>query len=76
MSLKTEWTYLGKHKLSSWHYHYIREVIEPKFMEVFFINGDKNPADLLTKNLGSVKCLLFCPEYDLHFPKLDAYVHR
>ena len=40
-------------------YHYIREVIEQKLAEVFFINGDKNPADLLTKNLGSIKFLLF-----------------
>ena len=37
------------------HYHYIREVVERKFAEIFFINGYKNPADLLTKNLGSVK---------------------
>jgi hypothetical protein len=57
-------------------YHYIREVIKQKFAEVFFIDGDKNPADLLTKNLGSVKFLLFCPEYGHHFPKLDAYSHR
>ena len=40
-------------------FHYIREVIERKLMEVFFIDGDKNPADLLTKNLDSVKFLQF-----------------
>jgi hypothetical protein len=51
------------------HYHYIREVIERKIAEVFFIDGDKNPADLLTKNLGSVKFLLFHQEYRLHFSK-------
>ena len=51
------------------HYHYIREVIERKLMEVFFIDGDKNPADLLTKNLGSVKFLQFHPEYGLRFFK-------
>jgi hypothetical protein len=50
-------------------YHYIREVIERKFVELFFIEGEKNPADLLTKNLGSVKFLLFRPEYGLHFSK-------
>ena len=50
-------------------YHYIREVIERKLAEVFFIDGDKNPADLLTKNLGSVKFLLFRPEYGLRFFK-------
>lgn len=40
-------------------YHYIREVIELKLVEVSFIDGDKNPADLLTKNLGSVKIVSF-----------------
>ena len=30
-------------------YHYIREVVERKFAEIFFINGDKNPADLLVE---------------------------
>ena len=48
-------------------FHYIREVIERKLAEVFFIDGDKNPADLLTKNLGSVKFLQFRPEYGLRF---------
>ena len=50
-------------------YHYIRQVVEQKLAEIFFIDGDKNPADLLTKNLGSVKFLLFRPEYGLHFIK-------
>ena len=50
-------------------YHYIREVIERKLAELFFIDGDKNPADLLTKNLGSVKFLTFRPEYGLRFFK-------
>ena len=48
-------------------FHYIQEVIERKLAEVFFIDGDKNPADLLTKNLGSVKFLQFQPEYGLCF---------
>ena len=48
-------------------FHYIREVIEHKFAEVFFIDGDKNLADLLTKNLGSVKFLQFQPHYGLCF---------
>ena len=51
------------------HYHYIREVNERKLAEVFFIDRDKNPADLLTKNLGSVKFLQFRLEYGLHFFK-------
>jgi hypothetical protein len=56
-------------------YHYIREVVERKLAEVFFIDGDKNPADLLTKNLGSVKFLLFRPEYGLEFLQRDANAH-
>ena len=50
-------------------FHYIREVIERKLVEVFFIDRDKNPADLLTKNLGSPKFLLFRPEYGPSFFK-------
>ena len=49
--------------------HYIREVVERQLADVFFIDGDKNPADLLTKNLGSVKFLLFWPDYGLRFFK-------
>ena len=48
-------------------YHYIREVKERKLVDVYFIDGDKNPADLLTKNLGSVKFLQFRPDYGLRF---------
>ena len=51
------------------HYHFIREAVSRKLVEVFFIDGDKNPVDLLTKNLGSVKFLLFRPEYGLRFFK-------
>ena len=37
------------------HYHYICKVIRQKIVEVYFIEGEENPADLLTKNLGVVK---------------------
>src|ERR1700733_8776843 len=57
-------------------YHYIREVVEHKLVEVYFIDGDKNPADLLTKNLGSVKFLLFGPDYGLSFLKEKAHAHQ
>ena len=50
-------------------FHYIREVVERKLAEVFFIPGEENPADLLTKNLGSTKFLQFRPAYGLHFSK-------
>ena len=40
-------------------YHFIRNVIADKCVKVFFIPGDDNPADLLTKNLGVVKLQKF-----------------
>ena len=36
-------------------YHYIRDVIDRKLVEVFHIDGNENPADLFIKNLGHVK---------------------
>ena len=36
-------------------HHYICEVIHDKKIELFFIEGAKNPADLFTKNLGCIK---------------------
>jgi hypothetical protein len=48
-------------------YHYIREVIERGFAEVYFINGEDNPADLLTKNLGRVKFQKFRAVLGLEF---------
>ena len=36
-------------------YHYIREVIHQKQIELLFIEGAENPADLFTKNLGHIK---------------------
>jgi hypothetical protein len=50
-------------------YHYIREVIQRKLAEIYFIDGDDNPADLLTKNLGSVKFLKFRAQLGLEFFK-------
>ena len=40
-------------------YHYVRELVEDKKVEVFYISTDENPADLFTKNLGRVKFLKF-----------------
>ena len=50
-------------------YHYIREVIERGLVEVNYIPGEDNPADLLTKNLGRVKFEKFRSMYGLYFPK-------
>ena len=48
-------------------YHYIREVIARKLAEVYFIDGDNNPADLLTKILGIVKFQKFRALLGLEF---------
>jgi hypothetical protein len=48
-------------------YHYIHEAIERRLVDVYFINGDDNPADMLTKNLGSVKFLKFRAALGLKF---------
>ena len=33
-------------------YHYIRDLIEDKQIELYHIDRKENPADILTKNLG------------------------
>ena len=48
-------------------YHYICEVINRGLTKVYFIDGDNNPTDLLTKNLGSVKFLKFRAMLGLEF---------
>ena len=48
-------------------YHYIRDVIEQGHVEVLFVPGIDNPADIFTKNLGWVKIQKFRPMLGLHF---------
>jgi hypothetical protein len=48
-------------------YHYIREVVQDGKVELFFIDGDENPADMFTKNLGHVKFLKFRSQLGLEF---------
>jgi hypothetical protein len=48
-------------------YHYIREVIRAKKIELFFIEGSENPADLFTKNLGRIKFQKFREQLGLEF---------
>ena len=48
-------------------YHYIREAVARELVEIFFIEGENNPADILTKNLGSVKFLKFRAMLGLEF---------
>ena len=47
--------------------HYIREVIRNKKVELLFIEGAENPADLFTKNLGHIKFLKFREQLGLEF---------
>jgi hypothetical protein len=42
-------------------YHYIRDLIEKKQVNLDWIDRSMNPADILTKNLKKVKFHLFCP---------------
>ena len=37
------------------HYHYVCQCIEDKNVEIMFIEGSTNPADMFTKNLGIQK---------------------
>jgi len=48
-------------------YHYIREVIEDKLVEVFYIEGENNPADMFTKNLAAPKFTKFRALLGLEF---------
>jgi hypothetical protein len=48
-------------------YHYIRDVVCLKQVELFFIEGAENPADMFTKNLGYIKFLKFREQLGLEF---------
>jgi hypothetical protein len=48
-------------------YHFIRDAIREKKIELFFIEGVNNPADLFTKNLGRIKFLKFREQLGLVF---------
>lgn len=48
-------------------YHYVRELVESKEIEILFVDGNNNPADMFTKNLGHVKFLKFREHLGLEF---------
>ena len=48
-------------------YHFVRQLIEEKKIELFFVEGAENPADLFTKNLGAQKFLKFREQLGLEF---------
>ena len=49
------------------HYHFIKDVVHLKQVELFFIEGAENPADMFTKNLGCIKFLKFREQLGLEF---------
>ena len=48
-------------------YHFVRECVEDRKVELFFVEGINNPADLFTKNLGPVKFSKFGSQLSLEF---------
>jgi hypothetical protein len=49
------------------HFHYIRQEIERKRLQVFFVDGASNTADLFTKNLPRDKFEKFRADLGLEF---------
>ena len=45
----------------------MRQLIKEKKIELFFVEGAENPADLFTKNLGITKFLKFREQLGLEF---------
>lgn len=58
-------------------YHFIRDVVQSGAVELFYIEGNDNPADMFTKNLGHVKFLKFRGLLGLEFysPKNAKSAH-
>jgi hypothetical protein len=48
-------------------YHFIRDAVRNKQVELFFVEGVNNPADLFTKNLGRIKFHKFREQLGLEF---------
>ena len=52
-------------------YHYIRKVVIAKKVELMFMPGEMNPADMFTKNLGKIKFIIFQNHLGLDFEDSD-----
>ena len=52
-------------------YHYIHEVVIAKKVELMFMPGEMNPADMFTKNLGKIKFIKFQNHLGLDFEDSD-----
>ena len=53
-------------------YHYIRELINAKQVELMFVPGEMNPADIFTKNLMRVKFTQFRNQMGLDFKAIKS----
>ena len=49
------------------HYHYIPELVVAKEVEIQFMPGEMNPADMFTKNLQKIKFTQFQNQLGLEF---------
>ena len=48
-------------------YHFIHDLVSAKEVELMFVPGEMNPADMFTKNLAKVKFAKFREELGLDF---------
>jgi hypothetical protein len=48
-------------------FHYIRQEVQAKKIDIYFIEGAENPADMFTKNLARVKFEKFRAQLGLEF---------
>jgi hypothetical protein len=49
------------------HYHFIHNTIQSKKVDLYFIEGAQNPANMFTKNLGWIKFHQFREHLGLEF---------
>jgi len=49
------------------HYHYICKCIEDGKVSVYFVPGNENPANMFTKNLGTIDFLCFRKHLGIKF---------
>ena len=54
-------------------YHFVRECVEDWKVELFFVKGINNPANLFTKNLGPIKFSNFRSQLGLEFYSTWGY---
>jgi len=66
--------FIGSNPVQEWRtrhidiqYHYICECIEDDKVSVYFVPGMENPADMFTKNLGTIDFLCFRKHLGIKF---------